>query len=163
MKTVAVLLIMMSSAWAQQKPITIGRFAYIGESPDGSSAFTIDLKVSDEFAVQPAVLDFVVYEKGTVTDTAIYGATTAPAGFLFAFGGVVTNTVNCATLCPTVTLQLMLSNSATTTYRLANGQWFTANSIQNIYLSAPQGQATLQTGQFVPIVLRPIARQPSRE
>jgi hypothetical protein len=97
MKPLAVCLLMLSSALAQQKPITIGRFAYIGESPDGTSAFTVDLKVSDKFAVQPAILDFVVYEKGTVTDTAIYGATTAPAGFLFAFGGVVTNTVNCAT------------------------------------------------------------------
>ena len=159
MKPLVVCLLMLSSALAQQKPITIGRFAYIGESPDGTSAFTVDLKVSDKFAVQPAILDFVVYEKGTVTDTAIYGATTAPAGFLFAFGGVVTNTVNCATLCPAVTLQLVLSNNPTTTYRLANGQLFTADSIQNIYLSAPQGQATLQLGQFVPIVLSSIARQ----
>jgi hypothetical protein len=158
MKPLAVCLLMLSSALAQEKPITIGKFTYIGESPDGTSEFVLDLVANSKFAVQPAILDFVVYEKATVTDTQSNGPTTAPAGYLFAFGQI-NGTVNCSTLCPAVTLQLVLSNNPTTTYRLANGQLFTADSIQNIYLSAPQGQATLQLGQFVPIVLSPIARQ----
>src|SRR4051812_39851327 len=121
MRTLVVMLLMLSSALAQQKPVTIGKFAYIGESPDGTSAFTIDLKVSDKFAVQPSILDFVVYEKGTVADTQSYGPTTAPAGYLFAFGSQ-NGTISCATLCPAVTLQMVLSTNNTVAYRLANGQ-----------------------------------------
>jgi hypothetical protein len=78
---------------------------------------------------------------------------------VLAFGQQGNGTVACARLCPAVTLQMILSTNNTITYKLANGQPFTALSIQNAYLLAPQGKATLDVGQSVPIVLRPIARQ----
>jgi hypothetical protein len=143
-------------ASAQLKTLNIGRITYIGETPDGTSLFTVNLMNNQlasqiTFTSSSHAIVGATGSSGPFTDT--IDQFTTPTQVLFASPTPPTPG-NCP--CWTAAFRAKMSNDPTVTLTLKNGQTITVSSTVDAYLTAPQGQSAIQLQQFAYIILHAV-------
>ena len=154
--TLSLLLLSALAASAQLKSLYIGRLTYIGEDPDGNSAFTVKLKNSN-LAAPIAFKAFNGAEVGAVGSNGpkpTLVSYSTPTELLF-FAPAPPNGFNCPCLATLVQL-VMDTTEPTVTLALKNGETITTYSTVNVYLTARPGQNAIQVQQWVPVVLHSV-------
>ena len=152
-------IVISSVAWC--KNIVVGSIQYLGTNAQGVSAFKVVLNTTG-ITESPITFDnMTLAEQGSKQST---GSITTPVEVLF-LGGSNLRMPACP--CRTVRVELLLKGTELTfTFRLANGEWFTARRVNWSFLRPPRGEQFLLPGQSAPITLsslpEPWERRPTK-
>jgi hypothetical protein len=154
--TLSLLVLCSLAASAQLKSIIIGKLTYIGEDPDGNSAFTVKLAN----AQMSAPITFKAFNGATVGAAGSNGpkstlvSYSTPTELLF-FAPAPPNGFNCPCLATLVQLT-MNTPEPTVTITLKDGRTITTYSTVNVYLTALPGQNAIQLQQYAYVVLHSV-------
>jgi hypothetical protein len=145
------LVVMGMTAVVGAKNVVIGQIQYLGTNVQGVSAFKITLNTTG-ITESAITFDSVrLAEQGSEQGT---GSITTPLEVLF-LGGNGLRMPACP--CRTIRAELLLKGGEPTfTFRLADGEWFTARRVNWTFLQPVRGQQFLVPGQSAPIVLSSI-------
>ena len=140
-------IVISSAAWC--KNIVVGSIQYLGTNVQGVSAFKVVLNTAG-ITESPITFDnMTLAEQGSKQST---GSITTPVEVLFLGGSNLRMPA-----CPCRTVRVK-STESTFTFRLANGEWFTARRVNWSFLRPPRGKQFLLPGQSAPITLSSVPK-----